>query len=109
MQNIATDVLTMLSNMSDCGIYLMGYERHPYETDMTADCILEKNEGHRTRDISVHIKQRPTIKTGNDCYLFVNQNELYPCQTISLMTKEVDDISIKKDAEKSKQSIQPLK
>ena len=109
MQNMATEVLTMLANMSNCLIHLMGYEEHPYENDMTADCILEKKEGHRTRDISVHIKPRPTIRTGNDCYLFVNRNEWYPCQIISLMTEEVDDIAIKKDAEKSKQSFHPLK
>ena len=66
-------------------------------------------KGHITRDISVHIKPRPTIRTGNDCYLFVNWNEWYPSQVISLMTEEVDDIATKKDAEKSKHSLLPLK
>ena len=98
MQNIATHILTILADMSDCRINLMEYEEHPFETDFTADCILEKHEEHILRDISVHIKPRPIIKKVNDCYLFVNQNEWYPCQTISLMTEEVDDIAMKKDA-----------
>ena len=97
MQNIATNVLMILVDMNDCRVNLMEYEEHPYETDFTADCILERHEEHIIIYISIHIKPRPTIKTGNDCYLFVTQNEWYPCQTISLMTKGIDDISIKKE------------
>ena len=43
MQNIATNVLMILVDMNDCRVNLMEYEEHPYETDFTADCILEKN------------------------------------------------------------------
>ena len=62
-----------------------------------------------TRDIFIHIKPRSTITTKSNCYLFLNQNDWYPCQTISLVTKENNDIPTKKHFEPSKQSIHPQK
>ena len=76
MRNIATNVLSIMTDLSNCRAYLMEFEDHPYETDFTADCIVEKHEDHSflgnriTRDISIHIKPGPTIKTKSNCYLF---------------------------------------
>ena len=81
MRNIATNVLTIMTDMSNRRVCLMEFEDRPYETDCIADCIVLKHEdqiclGNKiTRDISIHIKPRPTITTKRNCYLFVNQNE----------------------------------
>ena len=44
MQNIATNVLSKMKDLSNCQTNLMEFESQPYETDLTADCIVKKHE-----------------------------------------------------------------
>ena len=76
IQDIAANILSIMADLSNCQTSLMEFKDHPYETDLTANCFMIRQDCQRNdllwrkEDICVQITPRKTITTNNNCYLF---------------------------------------
>ena len=68
MHNIATNMLSIMADLSNCQTSLMEFKDHPYETDLTANCNMIRHDYQRDDflwqrrfDICIQITPRPTI------------------------------------------------